>query len=1269
MTGKRVLAAEDSPTQAAVLRAHLEGAGFDVSLAGNGAEALALMEEQAHDLVVSDVVMPDVDGYELCRQVKERHPSVPVVLLTSMTDPLDVVNALSAGADNFLRKPYEPTELIHRIGNMLHNKQLRETGRTQMGLELYFLGRRFMINSDREQILDLLVSTFEELVAVNRRLKSREEELAGARDELSRRLEDAERERDRLDAVLAAVPGGMAIFNRDGRIIHANRRLAELCGRAPSALNGASAWDAIRFVNHEGVPLPTELRAVSETLCEGRGAVRGTTFDLFLDRPDGDRVPVLARSEPILARDGAVVGAVGTMDDLRTVMAHDPTTGMPGHAALLERLHTVGELAAERGSETGVVVVIIDRFERFRHRLPAEGVDQLVATAAGRVRRTLQSPEVEQRSPAASAAYLGNGEFTVVLPDVDDETDAVAVAQLLVDRIGGRVDADGLELTLTASAAIGTCAGHGEATTLVASVAAAARDASQQGGGRVATSDDHRQEQVIESLRREAELRAALDHGELVVHYQPQVRVRGEQPVAFEALVRWVHPTRGIVGAHEIIPLAVDSGVIGSLGWFVLEEACRQGARWQDQVPGGAPVLSVNLAVEQLAEPSVAARISNILVDTGFDPTMLVLEITEGTVMHNPELARERLAEIKALGCRIAIDDFGTGYSSLLQLRRLPVDVLKIDRSFVNGMLDHPADSAIVSTVIRLARALGLEVVAEGVETADHLVQLRVLGCDLGQGFHWARPMPATDAHAWWARRTTADTPAAQAGGGVVESDDTQDEVIAYLVHELRSPLAAITGFAELLHASTAPESSSDYAAAIVRNAHELENRLGSLREVNGLLRGGLTLRADDHDIADLVRTLIHDMAPQLQPHPVALQGSGPAIASVDPARLLQAISNLLTNAAKFSPPEAPIEVSVRDDGSTVTVAVRDLGPGVPPERRPELFRRFSRLGSMATGMGLGLYLARLIVEAHGGLIRYQDAPGGGAVFSIGLPSRTAGRRALTRPGPQRRSAEASRAPQRSATASATLLCVEDDPSTARLIQRVLSDHTVHVVTTGAKAIGRASVLRPDLMLLDRNVGDVSGDQILRDIRGDSRLHALPIIILSASADQATELMEAGATVVLSKPFHPDELRETVHAALHGGDPEERIHRQPTGTAAPAQSSPLDLELVSAIEELADGGESLHATVLSGVEDARTRLESLCRAVDAADPEAIARHAHAVGGALGNFGASTVLERCRHLEQLAESRDPARLRQALDEVLHAVDLAEGALRERFPPGR
>jgi EAL domain-containing protein (putative c-di-GMP-specific phosphodiesterase class I) len=251
-------------------------------------------------------------------------------------------------------------------------------------------------------------------------------------------------------------------------------------------------------------------------------------------------------------------------------------------------------------------------------------------------------------------------------------------------------------------------------------------------------------------LETEADLRRAIDEGELCVHYQPIVDLHGERVVGVEALVRWQHPERGLVPPLDFIPLAEETGLIVPIGSYVLTEACTTIASWNAAHPDRTPLaVSVNLSARQLASPGLPNVVAGVLVRSGLARELLCLEITESVLMEDADTSRDLLESLNRLGVTIAVDDFGTGYSSLLYLRRFPVDVLKIDRSFVAGLGTSSEDSAIVSGVIGLAKALGLRSVAEGVEEPGQAVELGVLGCDTAQGYYWSRPLEPADLAEW----------------------------------------------------------------------------------------------------------------------------------------------------------------------------------------------------------------------------------------------------------------------------------------------------------------------------------------------------------------------------------------------------------------------------------------------------------------------------------------------------------------------------------------
>lgn len=1261
----RVLAAEDSPTQAAVLRSCLEDAGFEIRMARDGVEALALARQHPFDVVVSDVVMPEVGGYELCRGIKATHPDVPVILLTGLEDPLDVIHALEAGADNFLRKPYDPVELVERIRSVLRNRELREAAGT--GLELSLLGKRFTVDSGREQILNLLVATFEELVSTNQQLRKREEELARANGEAAARLAETETERERLHGVLAAVPQAMAVVDRHGSIVDINENLARLLGQDPSALRGASVWDEIHLVDHSGTPLSLEQRALAECLSEGRPVTRGEGFDVFLRSATGETRPVISRTAPVLDRNGQVLGAVGTIDDIGRLQLYDPVTGLPGHGILIDRLQSAIDDATQDRSCVGVLVVAIDRFDVLRASLSPSESSEIVAAVSDELERCLECDEVRHRTTAPSLGYLGNAEFAVLLPGAANEADVIFVGEFLSERLPRTADIDGIEVPVTVTVAVGISQGDDDPATVLASAAASARVRREGGTGGVTTSDTALHAAVVQQLQKESELRKAIVNGEIVVHYQPQVQLRGAAPVGVEALARWQHPERGLLGAEEIIPLAEEAGLIRELSWLVLEAACRQVAGWRRELLGaGAMTLSVNVSPAQLGERDVAARLEAILSDAGLEASALVLEITEGSVMTGTGAISDRLAAIKALGAQIAIDDFGTGHSSLLKLRELPVDILKIDRGFVGGMCEEPGDAAIVAASIRLARGLGLEVVAEGVESAEQLVQLRVLGCELGQGYHFAKALPADRVAEWWMDQRLPDQPMAP-GTSLVLDDRGDDGSLAYLVHELRTPLVALLGFTQLLSEIPLSDTGRELLEVIVRSAEELDERVNSVRDARDAVQGGMTLELARCDVAEVVGTLVGDMRDQLGPHHVRLESVGDAITAADRTRLVQAVTNLLTNAAKFSPDGSPIDVRVASEGGEVVVSVRDYGPGVPEHRRPELFRRFSRLGSRTKGMGIGLYLSRVAAIAHGGDLSYEPGPDGGSVFSFRIPHRSA-----VEPAKSPEPTPVEPAQRDLPTGPRTVLYIEDSPPNVALVQRVadgLEGVELLVAVDGLTGIEMARRDQPDLVLLDLHLSDLEGDEVLSELRADPETAHIPVLIASADiADRAGALMAAGAQGVIRKPFDVARLRRL----LVSYEGEERDPAVPDRGDDPRSDGsglhPLDPGMVEALTDLAAMSEQGDIDdVIAAFEDGSTEsLQRLVRAVAKHRLPAVAEIAHELAGTTANFGGVLVSQTCRDLEKAARAGDSSMAPMLLSRVAAELQEAIDALRREFP---
>jgi diguanylate cyclase (GGDEF)-like protein len=460
---------------------------------------------------------------------------------------------------------------------------------------------------------------------------------------------------------------------------------------------------------------------------------------LFL--PEGGRPPN-ADEEALLARLrhlAALALERGRFEArLRDQAVHDTLTRLPNRALLLDRVIQAIEIGDRRRTFTAVLFVDLDQFKVVNDSLGHATGDELLRQVAERFAGAVRRGDTVGR--------FGGDEFLVVAEDVAGEAGAVAAAERLMDTLQSPFEIDGAKVVVNASIGV-ALAGPGidpvTADALIRNADAAMYRAKDQGRNRVAVFEDTLHAEIVRRYELEQGLRGALERGELVLLYQPRVRLVDGRLTGVEALLRWDRPGHGRIGAHEIIPIAEDTGLIGAIGSWALVEACHQAVRW-DRQPGTAGlVIAVNLSARQLGDPGIVSLVADTLSSSGLPAERLCLEVTESALARDPDSAADALAELKTLGVQVAIDDFGTGYATLDYVRRFSMaDELKIDRSFVAGLTDlHSPDAAIVSAAIVLADALGFETIAEGVETAEQLAVLRRLGCAGGQGWYFGKPM------------------------------------------------------------------------------------------------------------------------------------------------------------------------------------------------------------------------------------------------------------------------------------------------------------------------------------------------------------------------------------------------------------------------------------------------------------------------------------------------------------------------------------------------
>ncbi len=520
----------------------------------------------------------------------------------------------------------------------------------------------------------------------------------------------------------------------------------------PSAFHCTYVNAAYRSLLDEGdvahppdvcVPLSAVALAEPYLLAAGESA-ESVTFEDSLTFPGRVLEMVVA---PVFDRDGRPVQYIGTAHEVTAraevaaqldfLRRYDELTGLANRATFHDRLGGVLTHIDDFDTRVALILVDLDEFTMINNSLGHRVGDDVICTIARRVESVLRFGDW--------VARLGGDEFAVVCGDVASLDDALAVARRVIAAITEPIVVDDdTELVLHASAGVVLASTADDDSARMLRDADAALSVAKRGGrNRVEVFDDAMRTEALARLALDNDLHRAVRDQEFEVFYQPLVQFDGAAVIGFEALVRWRHPTKGLLEPAGFIDRAEASGLIVPIGTWVIEEVCRQAASWQTATPELEPlVVSVNLSARQLAHPDLVDTVANAIVASGIAPSTLALEVTESMLMDDPELCADVLHSLRALGVQLAIDDFGTGQSSLGYLKHLPVDCLKIDQTFVEGLGHDPDDTAIVDAVVRLGHALGLAVTAEGIETDEQLRELQALGCDIGQGFYFARPQP-----------------------------------------------------------------------------------------------------------------------------------------------------------------------------------------------------------------------------------------------------------------------------------------------------------------------------------------------------------------------------------------------------------------------------------------------------------------------------------------------------------------------------------------------
>ena len=687
----RLLIVDDNELNRDMLARRLARKGYQILLAENARQLPQRVKQDAVDLVLLDIEMPEVSGLEALKTLRETYSPIelPIIMVTAKNQSDDVVKALDLGANDYVTKPIDFAVALARIGTQLSHKRAQEGLRESE--ERYALAARGANDGLWDWNLEANVVYFS--TRWKNMLGYQESEIGDKPDEWLNRIHDADRERVN-EEIAAHQKGSVPQFESEHRVLHKD---------------GTFRW----------------------MLCRGLAVYNGS---------------------------GKTSRMAGWQTDITEGKVSDPLTGLPNRLLFTDRVGRLIKHSKRRKEYLFAVLFLdLDGFKMINDSLGHLVGDQLLVGVASRLEKCLRATDTVARlGEGFIVARMGGDEFTVLLEDLKHPDDAKQAADRLMKAVTSPFMLGGREVFTSLSIGIALSShGYEQAEDILRDADTAMYRAKSMGKARYEIFDADMRAGVVARLQLEMDLRRALEHQEFHNVYQPIVSLAAGQIVGFEALLRWQHPTRGLLGPEQFIAVAEETGLIRDLGWWNLREACRQMTEWRTDYSAYSQLtMSVNLSPKQFLQANLVEDIGNLLRELKLPPQALKLELTESTVMGDPSAAIEMLQQIKTLGISLAIDDFGTGYSSLSYLHRFPLDTLKIDRSFISS-IGNGEETEIARTILPMASNLHLDVVAEGVETIEQLVLLKKLHCKYGQGFYFSKPLSAEEAGSLLAEQPT----------------------------------------------------------------------------------------------------------------------------------------------------------------------------------------------------------------------------------------------------------------------------------------------------------------------------------------------------------------------------------------------------------------------------------------------------------------------------------------------------------------------------------
>ena len=680
----RILVADDEPTSRLLMAAALAKSGYEVSLAENGAEALRQFRAQPFDMVMLDVEMPVLDGYQACVALRaEFGPELPIVMVTGMEDTASIERAFEAGATDFISKPINWTLIRHRV------KYLFRAYESLLELRTTNARTTAILNAIPDQMFEL--------------------DLDGCYVDYQPSHQES-----------PLTPPGTAIGSPVTSIL-----TAEACDACMTALHqahetGLSTGQQFRLDQPQG----TSWFELSVSL-KANGAGRKPSF-IFLSRDITERKEAEQKISHLAYFDGL--------------------TGLPNRTSFHERLAREIQRSQYKETKLAIMFLDLDNFKNINDSLGHAAGDLVLQSVSDTLRLAIRPSDMASRfdseEKGASLARLGGDEFTVLVSSLERQEDALVLARRFRELLRRPIQLEGREVVLTVSIGIAVYPDDGEtAEALLKFADTAMYHAKETGRDNFQFYNERLTQKVMQQLNLENSLRQAVERDEFFLVYQPQIDMQTGRISSFEALIRWNHPELGLISPAEFIPIAEKTGLIIPMGEWVLRTACAEALKWQTS--GHFMQIAVNLSPVQLKDPGFLNVVKHVLAE-GLAPQWLELEITETLLMENSKTILVVLAELRALGVKIALDDFGTGYSSMSYLKHLPLDTIKVDQSFVKGMTDDEESQIIARAIVALAKNLGYSVTAEGVETLEQARILNSLSCEFLQGYYFSKPVIAS---------------------------------------------------------------------------------------------------------------------------------------------------------------------------------------------------------------------------------------------------------------------------------------------------------------------------------------------------------------------------------------------------------------------------------------------------------------------------------------------------------------------------------------------